>query len=193
MVCRIAPGLLLAMPRRPDPAFANTVVLVIEHDERGAFGLIINKPTEMRLSDALREAGLVWPEPTPHVIWDGGPVSAGPDEPDGFILHHPDGIEHDRSKDSDEWGDDFLLYPFPPEIDMIDALASEAPNRLRFFMGYVEWEAGQLEDELRHDAWILAPADPVLVFDTPAEHIWEAAFHSLGVDPSAIVQSRGLH
>jgi len=193
MTGTIAPGLLLAMPHVPDPTFAQSVILVAEHSDRGTFGLIVNRPTEVLLSEILQETCFSWPEPTDQVIWDGGPVRPSTDEPDGFILHLPERFKAGPRLHPEGDAGDFLLYPFPPGMDLLESLASEDPARLRFLMGYAAWAPGQLELELRDDAWLLAPADPLIVFGTPPEQMWEAAFHSLGVEPSAILPSSGLH
>lgn len=185
-----APGLLLAMPRLPDPVFARTVVLLVEHDERGSFGLILNRPTDTLLCETLRKEGIDWSDGTEHVVWDGGPVVPEPHEPDGFILHHP---ASPPAGDSEDFTAGFRLYPFPPEDEILAALTGEPRERLRFFLGYSAWGPGQLERELLQDTWLLLPPDPALVFHTPPEVMWETGFHSLGVEPNAIAPSHGLH
>ena len=67
------------------------------------------------------------------------------------------------------------------------------PRRLRFFAGYAGWGAQQLESELAQGAWLTADVTPALIFDTPAEKMWEQALHSLGIEPSSLVPGVGVH
>ena len=184
----IAPGLLLAMPQLGDPNFSHSVVLLIEHSsERGSFGLIVNRPTDVRIADAMREIGEDWPEESDAVLWNGGPVSPGPYEPAGLILHYP--VLPDD--DPDRAG--IVLHPFPPPEETLPRLAGESIERLRVMIGYAGWGSRQLEAEIRHGAWLLAPADPALIFGTPAEDMWQAAIRSLGIEPGALMTPEGLH
>jgi putative transcriptional regulator len=72
-------------------------------------------------------------------------------------------------------------------------LVEKPPRRLRFFAGYAGWGAHQLESELAQGAWLTAVVTPALIFETPAERMWEAALRSLGIDPGALVPGVGVH
>ena len=186
----IAPGLLLALPQLRDPNFERSVVLMLEHNEDGAFGLIVNHPTEMRLSELLDGAGIaVDALARDATIWTGGPVLPGDQEPLGLILYRPDGSMIPGT--ADEPGDghvttDLALYPLPADLSILDALLSEPPDRVRFLLGYSGWGPGQLERELAAGAWLVGEASADLVFNTPCEDMWDAAVRELGIDPAAL-------
>src|SRR6185369_5798440 len=77
-------------------------------------------------------------------------------------------------------------------IDALRRLAGSPPRRFRLLLGFAGWEAGQLEREIVEGSWMLVPADKALIFDTPAEKMWEAAYRRLGIDPSSIVPGGGV-
>jgi putative transcriptional regulator len=199
----IAPGLLVAVPQMEDPSFARSVVLMIQHDQRGSLGLVVNRPTDLSMAEVMRDAAILWPARETQVVWHGGPVEAGPGSPQGLILHHPgrltQGVARDDARSAGVAGaagrtvPDFCLYPFPPPPEAAALLASEPAEHVRLYIGHAGWAPGQLELELLQDAWLLAPADPVLVFETPAQRMWDTAIRSLGVDPAVIVRGGGLH
>ena len=133
--------LLIAAPALSD-FFARSVVLVIEHTEEGALGIVLNRPTEAPVNDIVeRLAGLAGPEDVVHV---GGPVS-----PDSVIAL---GEFEDRDEAARlVVGDVGLIDPEAPEPDL---------RELRVFAGYAGWGPGQLDDELEAEAWIVEPARP---------------------------------
>jgi putative transcriptional regulator len=186
----IAPGLLLALPQLRDPNFERSVVLMLEHHEDGAFGLIVNHPTEMRLSELLDGAGIAVDSlARDATIWTGGPVMPGDHEPLGLILYRPKGATIPGT--SDDSGDghvttDLALYPLPADLSILDALLSEPPDRVRFLLGYSGWGPGQLERELAAGAWLVGEASADLVFETPCEDMWDSAVRELGIDPAAL-------
>jgi putative transcriptional regulator len=177
----LAPALLVAMPQLLDPNFARTVVLLCEHGSNGAFGLVVNRPTETLAAEAVqltpppaRDAGV-------H-LWRGGPV-----EPQrGWILlgKRPDGVE------SVELADGLFLTT---SLDVLRAIVEEGWPRTRIFTGYAGWGPGQLDEEFAASAWLIAAIDPRLVFDTPAEEVWEAAIRQLGADPGLLQMGHGVH
>jgi putative transcriptional regulator len=157
----LAPGLLLAMPHLLDPNFHRAVVLMIEHNDEGSFGLIINRPSTMSVSSLLVALDMNWRGDNAAVVWTGGPVMPT----SGWVLHEP----------STRIG------------------AGAPPVRTRFLLGYSGWGPGQLAEEMARGSWLHADPDPELIFETPAEVLWESALRSLGVSPEAIVQGSGIH
>src|SRR5262249_34715794 len=139
----IAPGLLLALPQLRDPNFERSVVLMLEHNENGAFGLIVNHPSEMRLSELLDGAGIAVDDlARDATIWTGGPVMPGDQEPLGLILYRPDGVVPGTAGSEGDDGHvttDLALYPLPSDLSILDALLSEPPDRVRFLLGYSGW------------------------------------------------------
>ena len=178
----LAPRLLLSMPQLCDPNFKQTVVLLCEHGEEGAFGLVLNRQTATPASSVVRL--------TPPVekdnglqLWIGGPV-----EPErGWILM---GYEPDHAE-SVEVCDGLYLSTSP---DLLRELLQERPpDRTRLLTGYAGWGAGQLDAELSSSAWLVADVQLDLIFDTQATHMWETAIRRLGADPFMLQMGSGVH
>ncbi len=162
----IAGRLLVATEQMPDPRFAETVIYMIQHDQNGAMGLVINRqlatvPISTLLDDlGLGGAGVSGELP----VHFGGPV-----EPTrGFILHTPD-----YSLDSTLTVAGFAVTGQP---EILQAIAQgQGPKKFLFSLGYAGWAPGQLEAEMRSGHWIDVPADTRIVFDEPATTKWERA------------------
>jgi putative transcriptional regulator len=136
--------LLIAAPSLLDPNFKRTVVLIAQHTDEGAMGLVLNRPSETLVDEAVPAlAGLVEDDAS---VWTGGPV-----EPGGVIVV----AEFADPSESAELilGDVGFMSA---ESDPLDVAA--ATRRARVFAGYAGWTAGQLEAELEEEAWIVAPA-----------------------------------
>jgi putative transcriptional regulator len=165
---------LIAMPGMDDPNFAQTVTLVCEHSERGALGIIINRPLTMDLGEVFEQLGLDASQS--HVsrqnVLLGGPVQTDR----GFVLHSP-GAGFESTLPVSE------KLHLTTSRDILDALASgQGPERAIVALGYAGWEAGQLEDEMARNAWLTVPVDENLLFDVPAEDRWQAAGRLLGIN-----------
>jgi putative transcriptional regulator len=165
---------LIAMPGMDDPNFAQTVTLVCEHSERGALGIIINRPLTMDLGEVFEQLGLDASQS--HVsrqnVLLGGPVQTDR----GFVLHSPGGGFESTLPVSEK-------LHLTTSRDILDALASgQGPERAIVALGYAGWEAGQLEDEMARNAWLTVPVDENLLFDVPAEDRWQAAGRLLGIN-----------
>jgi len=166
--------LLIAMPHMADPNFAQTVIYLVEHNDQGAMGLIINRPNGLSLADVLEQ---LRPdsEPAPRcadiAIFTGGPVQTDR----GFVLHSPD----------QQFQATLSLGPLGMSTsqDVLFAIADgQGPARHFVALGYAGWEAGQLEAELADNAWLSCPADTEILFDLPYDQRLNAAAASLGVD-----------
>jgi putative transcriptional regulator len=181
----LAPTLLLAMPQLRDPNFVHSVVLLCEHTPKGAMGFVVNRSTDVRAAGAVqldapltRDSGIL--------LWSGGPV-----EPDrGFLLLGRD----PGTGDSERIAEGFHLTA---SLVVLRGLLDAEPDavaapRCRLLLGYAGWGPGQLDAELAASAWLAAPLDPDLVFETPAEQMWERAIRSLGVDPMALQLGPGI-
>lgn len=172
----IAPRLLLSMPQLLDPNFARTVVLLCEHGPEGAFGLVLNRPTDVPASSVV---GLV-PAVTSDNgmrLWIGGPVEAHR----GWILlaEEPPGVETQRIVNG-------LYLSTSPQL-LREMLETTPAPQARVLAGYAGWGPGQLEREIGEGSWILGPADPRLVLDRAPEQIWLDSLNAIGIDPAAIV------
>lgn len=169
---------LIAMPGLDDAAFAKSVIYLCEHTERGALGLIINKPSDINLKGlfAKVELPLRREDLSDAPVFHGGPVQTER----GFVLHEsmmpghesvyastmsiPGGLEMTTSK------------------DVLEALSTGAgPRRVFVSLGYAAWGEGQLESEISDNSWLTVPADMAVIFDTPVSERYEKAMLLLGL------------
>jgi putative transcriptional regulator len=180
-VSEIAPGFLVAVPQLGDPNFHRAVVLMLEHGDRGAMGLVINRPAPLKLSDVARGHGLkVGDDYEAAHVFVGGPV-----EPErGFVLH-----------DRKELAEAIPLFDgmfVSGSLDSLRELFSGPAERFRLCLGYAGWGPGQIEKELREGAWITAEPSSRHVLATPAAQTWEAVLKEMGIDPVMFMQGGGL-
>jgi len=165
---------LIAMPAMGDPNFNETVTYICKHDEEGAMGIVINRPTDMLLSEIFRQLSL---EPVDPRLGELPVLAGGPVQRDrGFIVHR-----------SDQHFDSTLETGAGIRITVSqDVLASmargEGPDPVLVALGYAGWDSGQLEAEIAANAWLSVPADHKVLFETPFEQRWRAAAGLLGVD-----------
>ncbi|MBV7583997.1 YqgE/AlgH family protein [Pseudomonas sp. PDM33] len=174
---------LIAMPHMADSNFAQTVTYLVEHNEQGAMGLIINRPSGLSLADVLEQ---LRPDELPPVrcqgvtIYTGGPVQTDR----GFVLH-PAGRSYQATLELGE-------LSLSTSQDVLFAIADgSGPAQHLITLGYAGWEAGQLEAELADNAWLTCPADPTVLFDVPAEQRLSAAAERLGVNLSLLTAQAG--
>jgi putative transcriptional regulator len=178
---------LIAMPGMAGDTFAGTVVYLCEHTPKGALGLVINKPIDIKLKNLFEkvELSLDRRDLAEAPVFFGGPVQTER----GFVLHEriagdgghynstlqiPGGLEMTTSK------------------DVLEALSSGGgPKRLLVTLGYSGWGAGQLEEEIKRNSWINVDAAPEIIFDTPIEQRYDKALSLLGIDPRMLSQEAG--
>ncbi|WP_284429412.1 YqgE/AlgH family protein [Acidovorax sp. SUPP950] len=173
---------LIAMPGLEDASFARSVVYLCEHSERGALGLIINKPSDISLKGlfdkvdlSLRRADL-----SQEPVFQGGPVQTER----GFVLHEPmltDSVDTDESAYAST-----MTIPGGLEMttskDVLEALSTGAgPRRVLVTLGYASWGEGQLESELAENSWLTVGADLSVIFDTPVGERYDRALGLLGL------------
>ncbi len=185
---------LIAMPGLEDPTFAKSVVYLCEHSERGAMGLIINKPSELSLKHlfdkvdlSLRREDLLQSN-----VLNGGPVQTER----GFVLHEPIQVQNseasDQSAASDKNEEANTIYASTLSVpgglamttskDVLEALANgSGPQKVIVTLGYASWGEGQLESEIGENSWLTVPADPAVIFDTPIEQRYDKALGLLGL------------
>jgi len=177
--------LLIAMPQIGDPRFEGTVIMMCAHDAEHAMGVVINRPRdEMTLSDVLDHLGLAAEDEDVggRLVLDGGPVR----QDRGFVLHSEDFSAGDATQS---------VAPgirLTATRDILVAVAGEqAPERFVLALGCAGWSAGQLEEELKQNAWLVVDADNAIVFSERHEQKWAAAIKALGFDPSQITGEIG--
>lgn len=174
----IAPGLLIAMPQLLDPNFRRSVVLMLEHNEEGSFGVVLNNPiTEtVTIQNEAGEALSV----TEH-LYLGGPVS-----PQVGLVVHGDGWRGERTHEILPG----LCVSEPSQA--IPHLLQLETVPYRFVVGYSGWGPKQLENELAYGSWLTSAADASFVFERPADRQWEDAIRRLGIDPIMLVPSSDI-
>jgi putative transcriptional regulator len=170
--------LLIAMPTLGDPNFAQTVTLVCDHNSRGALGLILNKPLPMRMHEVFDQLEIKLAK---GLLSDRKVLRGGPMQTDrGFVVHRAGGDWDSTLEVSD-------TLHVTTSRDILAAMArGEGPQEAMVALGYAGWDGGQLEDEIRANAWLSAPVDASIIFDTPFESRWHAAGRLLGVELSRI-------
>ncbi|HNQ91594.1 MAG TPA: YqgE/AlgH family protein [Alphaproteobacteria bacterium] len=184
MVPYLEGKLLLSMPGMGDPRFYHAVIFMVSHHAQGAMGLIVNFPTEnLTFAELIKEAGLgdVTVKRAGVPLLNGGPVEMQ----HGFLLHTPD-FEHEHTIKVSE------QFSVSANLDALAAFAGgECPKEGLLMLGYAGWGAGQLEQELQENAWLVAEADYEILFNTPFADRWERAYSYLGVDPTKMSSEAG--
>jgi len=185
----LANQFLIAMPGMVDPNFAGSVIYLFEHTERGAMGLVVNRPTELDLGTLFDKIELKL-EIAPLLeqpVYFGGPVQVER----GFVLHEP--IPSPSYSSS-------LIIPggltMTTSKDVLEALAiGNGPRKFLMTLGYAGWSAGQLEEEITLNGWMNVPLSRQqmidIIFDTPSSQRYEKAMSHLGFDPSHLSGEAG--
>ena len=175
------------MPQLSDPNFRRAVVLVVHHDAESTFGLVLNREVELTVRELCDSLEFVWNGTgSAEVAW-GGPVESNT----GWLLFQ-DGLDTELEEDehvSRLAGD----LCFAGSMDVLRQLAERPPPDLRIFLGYAGWGGGQLEYELAQGAWVVAPLSPEVVFDVPAEEMWDHVLRAMNVDPATLISTAGVH
>ncbi len=172
---RLAGHFLIAMPGMRDANFSETLTLLCEHNDQGALGFVVNRPTELTLAELFEQQGVDFDPDSPvarQPLYAGGPVETER----GFILHSAE----QRWEATMPVNEHFALTA---SRDIIEAVARGAgPRHFLFLLGYAGWGPGQLEGEMADNAWLTTPADPAIVFELPPRERWQAAARRLGID-----------
>jgi putative transcriptional regulator len=179
---------LIAMPGMSDPTFAGSVIYLCEHTEKGALGLVINKPVDIKLKNLFEkvELSLTRDDIADAPVYFGGPVQTER----GFVLHEK--LSSDGSPYNSTLSIAGCALEMTTSKDVLEALAEGAgPKKLLVTLGYSGWGAGQLEDELSRNGWLTVDADPAIIFDTPIEQRYDRAVSLLGIDPRMLSQEAG--
>ncbi|MAT84487.1 MAG: YqgE/AlgH family protein [Gammaproteobacteria bacterium] len=165
---------LIAMPAMTGSYFGDTVTYLCEHNDDGAMGIVVNKPSELSLVELLGQLGMPTEDVDPAVpVMDGGPVARDR----GFILHSDD-ARFDASLDL---GNGIMLTAAREVLEAIGA--GRGPARYLVALGYAGWDGGQLEEEIKDNAWLTCPAERLdVVFEVPFENRVLEAAAILGID-----------
>ncbi|MEM6507387.1 MAG: YqgE/AlgH family protein [Planctomycetota bacterium] len=161
----LAGKLILASPAMDDPNFEHTVILMVEHSEEGALGLVLNRPSYTSVEEVWQQ---ISDEPCPHehLLLRGGPC------PGPLMLLHDQPV-HAQVEVCDG-------VCFTTEEPLVHELLSQQTDALSFFLGYAGWSAGQLETELGQGAWLVTQATRDIVFDPDADDgLWMRVITSI--------------
>ncbi len=172
---------LIAMPSLKDSSFEHSVTYICSHNDEGAMGIVLNKPTELDLSEVLDQLDIEGGYGHDHTVLLGGPVH----QDHGFILH----------KDKGDWRSTLSVSPtihISTSKDILTSLAKgQGPSDYKVALGYAGWDAGQLEQELIDNSWITVEADEQIIFNTPENEIYQAALKLLGIDEGFLSSDAG--
>jgi putative transcriptional regulator len=174
---------LIAMPNMTDPNFSGTLTYICDHGEQGALGVVINRPIELSLDKLFEQIGLhLEDERLIHLpVYYGGPVQMER----GFVLHRPVGEWNSTLAVNDRVG-------LTTSKDILEAAAHrKGPEQILVTLGYAGWGPGQLEDEIKQNAWLTVAASPEVIFDLPPEQRLPAAMHLLGIDMAMLSEEAG--
>jgi putative transcriptional regulator len=179
---------LIAMPGMVDETFAGAVVYLCEHTDKGALGLVINKPIDIKLRNLFEKVELTLDRDdlAEVPVYYGGPVQTER----GFVLHER------LDDDGGHYNSSLAIVGGELEMttskDVLEALSSGAgPKKVLITLGYSGWRAGQLEEEISRNGWITVDADADIIFDTPFEQRYGKALSLLGIDPANLMQGAG--
>lgn len=160
---------LVASPSLRDPNFRQTVVLLCEHGEEGALGVVVNRPTEMSITEVLPQVPIL--EGQRHKVFAGGPVQRN----HLLILYRtPEGLE-----DTHHVFDGVYLGG---NMAILEEILKDpaSPANFRAFMGYAGWAPGQLESEMETGSWLTLPADSSFMFDRDYTRVWGEILRTFG-------------
>jgi putative transcriptional regulator len=177
---------LLAMPGMADPRFERAVIALCAHDENGAIGVGIgHKRAGISFRGLLKQLDIDPGDAPDCAIHHGGPVEPGR----GFILHSTDWGGQDTLHVA---GPDGPFFAMTGTMDVLKAIAEgRGPSKWTAALGYAGWGEGQLDEEMTRHGWFAAPGDAEILFDTPTDERWGAAFKAEGIDPRLLCNETG--
>jgi len=173
---------LIAMPGMADPNFNGTLTYICDHSNQGALGVVVNRPIELDLSTLFEQIGLSLPQRLHgNTVYFGGPVQTER----GFVLHTPPLTFSSTLTVND-------AVSLTSSKDVLEAVSQDAgPEKFMVSLDYEGRAAGQLEDEIKQNAWLSVAADPQVIFDLAPEERLSAAMRLLGIDFASLSEEAG--
>jgi putative transcriptional regulator len=177
---------LLAMPGMADPRFERAVIALCMHDENGAIGVGVgHKRAGISFRGLLKQLDIDPGQAPDCAVHHGGPVEPGR----GFVLHSTDWGGQDTLQVSGVTGP---LFGMTGTLDVLKAIAEgRGPSKWIAALGYAGWGEGQLDEEMTRHGWFAAQGEAGILFDTPSDERWAAAFKAEGIDPRLLVSETG--
>ncbi|MGA0404842.1 MAG: YqgE/AlgH family protein [bacterium] len=178
----LAPGILVALPNLEDPYFSKTAILLCNYNEEGAFGLVMNHPSDLKVTEILKE------EFQNHIDLEVPLLIGGPVQPESFwAVHTSDYLCESSTEISSRIalsaGEDVLMA----------ILDGSGPQTYHLGVGYSGWGAFQLDREIQEESWWLAPLDESLIMDMEYDHRWECILDNLGISPYTALFTKSGH
>ncbi|MFN0314907.1 MAG: YqgE/AlgH family protein [Burkholderiales bacterium] len=174
---------LIAMPNMADPNFAKSLTYICEHNNQGALGLVVNRPIEMTLRSLFDQIEIPLRDERRGKlpVYYGGPVQVDR----GFVLHRPAGGWQSTLTVRDD-------IALTTSRDILQAVGEgQGPTDLLVSLGYAGWAPGQLEQEIKQNAWLTVPANLSVMFDLPANERFGAAMDLLGISAAHLSDDVG--
>jgi len=174
---------LIAMPALADPNFYRAVTYICEHNEKGAIGIIINRPLDLHLDHIFKQINI---DTSTEHIKDIPVLFGGPVQPErGFVIHQPSGSWQSTLSITD-------TISVSTSKDILHAIAeNRGPKEMLIALGYAAWENNQIEQEMANNFWLNCPADPKILFHTPFAERWQAAGALIGIDINTLTSEAG--
>jgi putative transcriptional regulator len=177
------PLLLIAMPQVQDPFFHRSVVLIVQHDEQGSLGFIINRKTGSLVEELLQGMEIEWGGAKDLAVYFGGPVHPHL----GTVLYDGSGVKPGPAGEGEMEIPGVPGVRYTRSMEDLKNVAGDPPAAFRLFLGYAGWGAGQLLQEILRNDWLTAPVDRNLVFSAEPDEVWVAAIRLVGADPDALL------
>ena len=174
---------LLSMPQLTDDVFGRSLIYLADHNDDGAWGVVVNKPIGLQLGDVFTQLDIPNEDSAlrSEEVLQGGPV----DQQHGLVLHPP-GPSFEGTKDFNGG------VSLSSSRDVLEALAAgEAPDNHIVVLGHAGWSAGQLEAEIADNAWLTSPANADILFNTDLENRRDAVAQCIGIDINTLVTQSG--
>jgi len=159
--------------------------MLVSHDDEGTFGVVLNRGTELSAVGLCASLNLDWGGELEKPIGWGGPVQPQT----GWLVFDAE-LPVEVGDDVKQVGEGVR---FAGSLDVLRQVAEQPPNDLRLLLGYAGWGPGQLESELTEGAWLIAPLSRDVVFDVDSSVMWDHVLRSMGIDPSTLIATRGVH
>jgi putative transcriptional regulator len=175
---------LVAMPALDDEYFGRSVTYILEHNNEGAMGIVINQPSTMTFRELISQSdenATIDDDKSDKIVVCGGPVH----QDRGFVIHSTQAGWSSSAKVTQN-------IMVTTSKDILSVLgSSQSPERSMIALGYAGWGAGQLEQEIQANAWLTIEADEEILFNTPIHKKWQASVNKLGVDVWQLTQQSG--
>ncbi|MCK5889003.1 MAG: YqgE/AlgH family protein [Methylococcales bacterium] len=172
------------MPNLADGDFAKTISYLCQHDEEGALAIVVNRPAGITLDSIFEQMDIsaVSDDIKNTPVFVGGPIQLER----GFIIHQ---------RTEKKWDSSFAVSnttELTSSRDILEAIAEDkGPDKYLIALGYAGWGAGQLENEIIHNAWLNTPYEENILYEMPADQRWSMAANQIGIDISQLTMPAG--